>query len=422
MRAPALQLSNGVLPAASLNPDRQPDEGGEGDESSPFLRWQVQRNSKSLPDLAALKAAEKQASIVLGAAAAKEAKEVGPTRQYDPALSRITGFLIDLDGTVYRPNSLMPGASDFHKWMVSTGKQFVYLSNTGAKASEAVRCKLSSPSYYVGEKLPPDCVWTAADAQVEFMADNIPVGAKVFVVSGACGDFWLPLLRERCPALVDTWEIRTEMSETEAKQWATIAATNPNMPLVWVVMFIDGKLSSCNDPTTGEPSPADWSYEYIRNLMYLLGHGAHLTYTANDASNPAIDDLYRGYVWPQPGPGMFAAMLKAIIPPRDLGRRVHCLGKGGQDGKQYMMEHAIKLLRKQGHNGDRKTICMMGDRFDTDIRGGRMVGITTCLVETGEHQLTMQSDYKQYVPTFVARSIGAMHGLEQTPELSPQGL
>ena len=40
-----------------------------------------------------------------------------------------------------------------------------------------------------------------------------------------------------------------------------------------------------------------------------------------------------------------------------------------------------------------------------------MVGITTCLVETGEHQLTMQSDYKQYVPTFVARSIGAMHGL-----------
>ncbi|KOO27505.1 had-superfamily subfamily iia [Chrysochromulina tobinii] len=272
----------------------------------------VQRSSKSLPDLAELKAAEKQASIVLGAAAAKEAKEVGPTRQYDPALSRITGFLIDLDGTVYRPNSLMPGASDFHEWMLSTGKQFVYLSNTGAKASEAVRRKLSSPSYYVGEKLPPDCVWTAADAQVEFMADNIPVGAKVFVVSGACGDFWLPLLRERCPALVDTWEIRTEMSETEAKQWATIAATNPNTPLVWVVMFIDGKLGSCNDPTTGEPSPADWSYEYIRKLLYLLGHG--------------------------------------------------------------------------------------------------------------EHQLTMQSDYKQYVPTFVARSIGAMHGLEQTPELSPQGL
>jgi ribonucleotide monophosphatase NagD (HAD superfamily) len=422
MRAPASQLSNGVLPAASLNPDRQPDEEGEGGESSPFLRWQVQRSSKSLPDLAALKAAEKQASLILGAAAAKEAKNVGATRRYDPALSRITGFLIDLDGTVYRPNSLMPGASDFHEWLVSTGKQFVYLSNTGAKASEAVRRKLSSPSYYVGEKLPPDCVWTAADAQVEFMADNIPVGAKVFVVSGACGDFWLPLLRERCPALVDTWEIRTAMSETEAKQWATIAATNPNTPLVWVVMFIDGKLSSCNDPTTGEPSPADWSYEYIRNLMYLLGHGAHLTYTANDASNPAIDDLYRGYVWPQPGPGMFAAALKAIIPPRDLGRRVHCLGKGGQDGKQYMMEHAIKLLRKQGHNGDRKTICMMGDRFDTDIRGGRMVGITTCLVETGEHQLTMQSDYKQYVPTFVARSIGTMHGLKQTPEVSPQGL
>ena len=107
---------------------------------------------------------------------------------------------------------------------------------------------------------------------------------------------------------------------------------------------------------------------------------------------------------------MFAAMLKAIIPPRGMGR-VHCLGKGGQDGKQYMMEHAIKLLREQGHSGDRKTICMMGDRFDTDIRGGSMVGITTCLVETGEHQLKLQGDYPQDVPTFVARSIGAMHGL-----------
>ena len=441
IRGPASQLSNGVLPAASLNPARQPkargetsdispnisptssprpllvrgsDSGGEmptTSTQSPFERWnswKVQRSSKSWPDLLALQAAlaERQAS---GAAVAEEAESSRPTRRYDPTLSRITGFLIDLDGTVYRSNSLMAGASTFHEWLVSTGKQFVYLSNTGAKASEAVRRKLSSPKFFLSSELPPQCVWTAADAQVEFMAEHIPVGAKVFVVSGACGDFWLALLRERCPALVDTWEIRTTMSETEAKDWAMIAAAHPKTPLVWVVMFIDGRLGSCDDPTTGEPSTADWSYDFIRNLVHLLGHGAHLAYTADDSSNPAVESD-RGYVWQQPGPGMFAAMLKAIIPPRDMGR-VHCLGKGGQDGQKYALEHAIKLLRKQGHSGDRKTICMMGDRFYTDIRGGSMVGITTCLVETGEHQLKLQKDYPQDVPTFVARSIGAMHGL-----------
>jgi hypothetical protein len=57
---------------------------------------------------------------------------------------------------------------------------------------------------------------------------------------------------------------------------------------------------------------------------------------------------------------------------------------------------------------------MVGDRFDTDIRGGCMVGITTCLVETGAHAFTVQGDYPQDVPTFVARSIGAMHGLHHT--------
>ena len=51
-----------------------------------------------------------------------------------------------------------------------------------------VRRKLRTPRYYLAtEKLPPNCVWTAAEAQVEFMADNIPEGAKVFVVSGASG-------------------------------------------------------------------------------------------------------------------------------------------------------------------------------------------------------------------------------------------
>lgn len=58
------------------------------------------------------------------------------------------------------------------------------------------------------------------------MADNIPEGAKVMVVSGSgggAGDFWLTMLRQRCPALLDTWEVRappTPGGESVAECWA----------------------------------------------------------------------------------------------------------------------------------------------------------------------------------------------------------
>jgi len=36
---------------------------------------------------------------------------------------------------------------------------------------------------------------------------------------------------------------------------------------------------------------------------------------------------------------------------------------------------------------------MVGDRFDTDVRGGVSVGILTCLVESGCHQYKLQPFY-----------------------------
>ena len=337
-------------------------------------------------------------------------------RRYDPSNSAITGFLIDLDGTVYRPNSLIAGACAFHEYLVSTGKQFVYLSNTGAKSSEAVRRKLRTPRYCLAaERLPEGHVWTAAEAQIEFMADRIPEGAKVFVMSGG-GDFWYHLLAQRCPDLLGSWEVRTSLTEEEAKQWATIAAVHPRDPLVWVVLFCDGPLSNCPDPKTGAASPADWSYDLIRTCSYILGHGAQLVYTADDSSNPAVDTAYEGYVWPQPGPGMFAQLLTTIMQPR-AANRVHCLGKGGAAGRKYMMKHAMSMLKAQGHDGDPSKMIMIGDRFDTDIRAGLSVGIATCLVETGAHTYDLQSEYPDDTAKYMSAGLGHMHALSRTPQM-----
>ena len=53
--------------------------------------------------------------------------------RYDADASEVEAFLIDLDGTIYSPRSLLPGAQAFYDMLRATGKPFVFLSNTGAK-------------------------------------------------------------------------------------------------------------------------------------------------------------------------------------------------------------------------------------------------------------------------------------------------
>ena len=43
------------------------------------------------------------------------------TRPFEPATSDCDGFLIDLDGTMYQPGGLLPGAREFYRWLVDSG-------------------------------------------------------------------------------------------------------------------------------------------------------------------------------------------------------------------------------------------------------------------------------------------------------------
>ena len=82
-------------------------------------------------------------------------------------------------------------------------------------------------------------------------------------------------------------------------------------------------------------------------------------------------------------------------------------------GGKYMMEAAIEMLRQQGHSGDRSRIVMVGDRFDTDIRAGLSVGIRTCLVTTGCHNLGCQKFYRMDPAHYHAP--GVVHLTPRTP-------
>ena len=56
--------------------------------------------------------------------------------------------------------------------------------------------------------------------------------------------------------------------------------------------------------------------------------------------------------------------------PRGEGKLRVC-GKGGAEGDEFMIGHALQMLRQQGHNGDPSTVLIIGDRYDTDVRPSR---------------------------------------------------
>ena len=128
----------------------------------------------------------------------------------------------------------------------------------------------------------------------------------------------------------------------------------------------------CDPPPPAEGF-SDWGFEMVKAAGALLSHGAQFVYTADDAFNPSTDPKHPGMMFPLPGPGMFAEMMRKLMYPHGQ-EAIFCCGKGGNMGKKYMMEAAIGLLRQQGHSGERRRIVMVGDRFDTDIRAGLSVG------------------------------------------------
>ena len=85
-------------------------------------------------------------------------------------------------------------------------------------------------------------------------------------------------MRARAPTLLDSCEIRTSLSEAEAKQWATIAAAHPRQSLVWVVFFVDGPIGKGAEKTKrGDGGKAadhlyqeDWSYDLIYKLSIMV--------------------------------------------------------------------------------------------------------------------------------------------------------
>lgn len=148
-----------------------------------------------------------------------------------------TGFLIDMDGVIYRGSEMIPGAVEFVEHLLAHDVPFMFLTNNSQRTRRDVATKLRRMGFDVQDQH----VYTCAMATARFLATQKPNGTAFVIGEGGL----LNALHENGYAFVDNdpdfvvvGEGRTitfEMVETAVNLvlgGARLIATNldPNCP------------------------------------------------------------------------------------------------------------------------------------------------------------------------------------------------
>lgn len=94
------------------------------------------------------------------------------------ALARIRCFLLDMDGTIYLDNLLLPGAAEFIQTLRQQKKRFLFLTNNSSRDKQSYVDKLRSFGIAVGGEQ----VLTSGEATAGYLAEIHP-GAKLFLLA-----------------------------------------------------------------------------------------------------------------------------------------------------------------------------------------------------------------------------------------------
>lgn len=91
-----------------------------------------------------------------------------------------SGFIIDMDGVIYHGNRLLQGVNEFLNWMESSGKQYLFLTNSSERTPRELHEKLKRLGINVSE----DHFYTSALATAVFLSRQKPNGSA-FVIGDA---------------------------------------------------------------------------------------------------------------------------------------------------------------------------------------------------------------------------------------------
>jgi len=176
------------------------------------------------------------------------------------------GYLIDMDGVIYRGATLIPGAIEFIEHLQETATPFLFLTNNSERSPKDLVMKLGS----LGLKVSWKHFYTAAHCTADFLVRQKP-NASAFVIG--------------------------EGGLIVALQEAGIAfdSIKPDYVIVG-----EGRLLN---------------FEVMEKAMRLLGKGSRLIATNPDTWCPTDHG-------PRPGTGAVAALLESAT-----GQRAYYLGK-----------------------------------------------------------------------------------------------
>jgi 4-nitrophenyl phosphatase len=230
---------------------------------------------------------------------------------------KISGVILDMDGTLMRGSMPLPGLPELFAVLRAIRMPFVIATNNATKSGADYQHKLAA----CGVQVPAQKILTAAAATAEFLGQELPPGAKVYMIGR--------------PAL------------HEALSGAGFC-------------LVDGVADGVTAVVAG--GDPFLTYEKLKNAALLLQNGARLIGTNPDLLYPTEEGMV-------PETGMTLAALQAAtgVAPTVVGKPA-----------RHLFDAAVGRL-----GCPRGETAVVGDRLETDIRGGQLAGLHTILITTG---------------------------------------
>jgi len=231
-------------------------------------------------------------------------------------------FVIDMDGVLWHNVTPLPGLKDFFATLENLELPFILATNNAMKVAEDYTEKLAG----FGVEVAADRILTSSEAAASYLKGNYPNANEVYVV----GEQGLHrAVREQGFEVVSPEAVRNGA-------FAPIVVTGL--------------------------ARESLTYEMVAMASLLVQKGADLVATNADSSYPTE-------LGTMPGAGALLSVITTAT-----GAEAFVVGKP----KAAMFEEALKRL---GTNASETA--MIGDRLNTDIKGGKAAGMGTILVLSG---------------------------------------
>ncbi len=88
-----------------------------------------------------------------------------------------SGFIIDMDGVIYHGNKLLPGVTEFVNWLESSGKKYLFLTNSPERTPRELQEKMKRLGITIGE----EHFYTSAIATASFLSSQNPNGSAYII-------------------------------------------------------------------------------------------------------------------------------------------------------------------------------------------------------------------------------------------------